>query len=134
MSEDYRVRAQQRAAIERSLGGGLIGYLTRLRSSHQVTVTKQGDRLGVCICGSPGCSVAVLLFHIDSLRRDYEAKVEDFIRETMNLAAANTRADKAEAERDRLRVAVVDIRRKGCTGACCASSKGRRRHEHHPEV
>jgi hypothetical protein len=77
--------AQQRAAMERNLGGGLAGYIQRIRRDHGPRFN--GDTYTGCRCGEVGCGKPLLLEHMNDLIRAYEAKVQDFAAETRRSSA-----------------------------------------------
>lgn len=85
--------ADQRAAIEATMEGGIVGFVQRLRKEHVPRFTQTehvSDRYpnGVvyagCQCDEMLCGHRdLLLVHIDDLRSAYAGKVEDLARETV---------------------------------------------------
>lgn len=83
--------ADQRAALDAALAGGVVGYVQRMRDGwsthvpHRPTFAKGRDGQIVyrgCACGELMCNAPIWLAHIDDLIAAYEAKVADFAAET----------------------------------------------------
>lgn len=86
MSTDYvTVSPDQWEKMQKHLGGGIIGYLTRLRAGHR-PMFEPGLHGGTiytgCSCGGVPCSLPLLLTHIEHLKESYQAKVDDLAAET----------------------------------------------------
>jgi len=74
-----------RDAIDAALGGGIAGWVQRMRADHGGTVSTAYTPTGVyggCRCGEVGCTAALWLAHVGDLIAAYEAKVQDLARET----------------------------------------------------
>ena len=72
--------------MNRSLGGGIVGYVQRMRAEHGATY--HGDVWTGCRCREVGCAAPIWLAHIEGLIDSYEAKVQDFAQETLRSGAA----------------------------------------------
>ena len=80
MTENLDERQRRRAVLDSSLGGGLAGYIARIRADHGVLIV-EGTWTG-CVCRDVMCSKDLLLAWCDELVASYEAKVQDFATET----------------------------------------------------
>lgn len=99
MADDtVRLTEQEREALERHLGGGMAGYIQRIRSAHGPQF--KGVTYTGCRCGEVACPYPRLIVHMDDLVRAYELKVQDFAEETRRSSELTARLAADRAERD----------------------------------
>lgn len=88
-----------REAIDASLGGGIVGWVQRMRADHGGIVSTMHTPTGVysgCSCGEVGCNAALWLAHVDDMIAAYEAKVQDLARETGRISVLRERLNQSD--------------------------------------